>query len=325
MNLADAGRASLLGWLTVTNSTSSAIENADTSIVAGALQRLDETRAEPIEGDAFWANCWPRGSTKTGTSREERRRVEQSQVRRLDAAAPAPVAEAFADDDERIVVTGSRIARLEQLGDYKLYRTPEPTSVSAHQTKQVAFLEKEEIDYAKRYVFDIHSPDEFYYAGEQESEPWPAQVELRIDNSRKGKLALPLPEGNVRAFADDGERTYFLGEHRLPDLAVDLPVKARIAEATDVQMQTRVLGKEEKQLKGEAVRRRISLEHTITNAGAEAALVEISLGRNLAAAVQIDRASSRMVKTERVPTWLLTVEPESSVTLAYRATWVDEF
>ena len=47
---------------------------------------------------------------------------------------------------DSVVVTGSRIAEEEDLGDYKLYNTPEPTTVAAYQTKQIAFLDKPDVE-----------------------------------------------------------------------------------------------------------------------------------------------------------------------------------
>jgi hypothetical protein len=318
LNLEGETQAGLLGWLTVTNDTASGIENAETAIVAGELQRLGETRSEPIEGDPFWARCWPRGSTKTGIWRRERVAASPPASAKM-MSRPMMAAEGAADEDEMIVVTGSRIARREELGDYKLYRTPEPTTVAAYQTKQVVFLEAGDVAVEKRYVFEFDTPE--YFAVD---EPEPANVEYRIDNSREGTLGVPLPAGTYRAFTARGEGSaFFLGEDYVEDRAVGLPVKPRVAYSPDVQIETRILKREEKSLKGGVTRYRMTVEHVVTNASPQSALVEIAGGRGLGGALKIEKASIRTLKTESLPTWLVTLAPETSQTLSYRATWVE--
>ena len=315
LSLKDNDKADLIGWLTVTNGTSISIEEANTSIVAGSLQVLPETEAEEIRASYFSARCWPMATTSDyfGPPRV------QPQMMRKERAMPAPMVamEAAADfaDDESIVVTGARIADREDLGDYKLYRTPEPTTVAALQTKQVMFLDTDGVDIEKTYVFDMPEPG--YYAGDLT----PATVEYCIDNSADGTLAQPLPAGTFRVMTETNSgKPFYLGEDYENDLAVGLPVKIEASEAADVQMETTVLAEDDRD-RGEQIERQVTIQHRFTNASPEPAPIEVTLGKDFYAAIKVDRATKRRDKSESVPTWRFTLRPESSTTLVYRARW----
>ncbi len=179
LRLQGGGKADLAGWLTVTNETEISIKDAPTAIIAGTLQRLDETEAEGFYSDSFSAACWRRGST-TFVNRDEFV-VVGSRIRRRgfeDVSQPAVVLDTeildkrgFTNVAEALneVPFGGSIAEQEDLGDYKLYRTPNPTTVAAYQTKQVLFLDKQDIDVTQYYVFDLNLNDTNYRAVERQS------------------------------------------------------------------------------------------------------------------------------------------------------------
>jgi len=96
------------------------------------------------------------------------------------------------ESDEIIVTASKRQAVREDLGDYKLYRTPEPVTVAPMQTKQIAFLSLPNVEADRVFAFNF--PDAAEYA------PFGATVEYRVDNSQEGNLAQPLPKGNFRVF-----------------------------------------------------------------------------------------------------------------------------
>ena len=65
---------------------------------------------------------------------------------------------------DEIIVTGSRVTRklAEQgeLGDYKIYTLPEPTTVAARQTKQVRFLDQPSVTYERVYQVQAYDRGE---------------------------------------------------------------------------------------------------------------------------------------------------------------------
>ena len=329
-------KASLAGWLTVENGSALSIRNAPTAIVAGELQRLYETRATAKPADWFAATCWPKGSTKTGTYG-----VGRGQF--ADLAAPAPVMmqsrAAFAESEsvvDEVVVTGARLksaeAKREDLGDYKLYRTPEPTTVASYQTKQVSFLNKSDIDVTRVHVFgrdpgDLRriDPEDI---GSGYSDSGYADLRYDIDNSRDGSLGQPLPEGTVRVMAPNGQDvTFFLGEGDVRDLAIDLPVEVDIAASPSVSMETTVTsGGARENGRTETTSYSYSLEHRVRNANPYAVLVEVSENKSgYLEGVKVRKASKRQLADSAYPKWQFIVPAYGEEVLSYSVAWTTDY
>lgn len=225
----------LLAWLTLSNETSKSFKNVPTAIIAGTLNRDQNAGGlGNYSGRNFSANCWPQGNTKRGIS--QKINFDQIRLDRNRALKHFPDTEEarsvglFGFDE--FVVTASRIARAtrEDVGDYKLYRTPAPVTVASHQTKQVAFIGEDGLDVKRVFVFD--------HPFETPINPINADVEYRLDNSREGSLGQPLPRGNFRVMTTrDNGRLAYLGEDEIENLPVDVPVKPVITQSVSVLMQ----------------------------------------------------------------------------------------
>jgi hypothetical protein len=323
-DLNESGKSGrLTGWLTIDNQTAVSVENADMSAVAGELQRLAETRAPESSTKNFYANCWRRGNTKTGI-RTSIYGFTQSRARRLEkdgevAYMMAPSAEmAMADE---ITVTGSRMMRQdmkaerEDLGDYKLYRTPWPTTVAAYQTKQIMFLDKEQVDVEKIHVLK--------FGGRWgSSQIVPTTIEYRVDNSREGKLAEPLPQGTWRVLQPlQGRGRFYLGENWQDNLAVGLPVELEIGQSNDVVIETVLVSDETYRTSRETTVITRSFEHKIHNASPETVTVEITESEEDWVPPKIRRQSLQRVADKQRPTWQLKVAPGEIKTLRYTVRW----
>ncbi len=323
LTLGEQGKADLAGWLTLTNGTSISIKNAPTAIVAGELQRLYETRSKAVSAAGVYASCWRKGSTKHGTPYRALGVQTPLRQRKLNERAFASAA-----DTEGAVVSASRLsgtlaleARREDLGDYKLYTTPEPTSVAAYQTKQVAFLQKFDIDVERRHVFDFF-PDQF---GEtQDTIINNARLRYDINNEKGGALAQPLPAGTVRVMSKVSEReneeleTLFLGADDVRDLAVGLPVEVDIADSPSVTIETTVLSATEKETRNTEWIGSARLRHQVRNANPYSVEVEITENRfGGYANVKIFKASRKQMKDSPYPKWRFTVPAFGTADLSY--------
>ena len=231
-------KAHMLGWLTIDNLTSGALNDAPAVVIAGSVQTFGETSSDEPTIRPFNTYCWPQGTTKgpfpmrnvSGYAGRERDKVfADSPVMSM-----APMAMESSADQERIVVTGARVAQEEAFGDYKLFRTPEAISLLAYQTKQIAFLDTHGVELKRRYAFEIEAPT---YRIDDRS----ATVRFDIDNSREGTLARSLPEGTMRfmTHTPDG-MPLFLGEGRVRNLAVDLPVEVDTRLTSLVRLSTEI-------------------------------------------------------------------------------------
>jgi len=212
-------------WVTLANSNGVGFPGAHVQVVAGKVNR-ENGEIEPIDiGGPILAQCWPRGSTS-----------DQPMILRLESmdrimfkkslAAPAPAAMSLRE----VVVTGAQKVQQEQLGDLKLYRVPERTTLASRQSKQVRLMDQSGIPVDTVYGADLATP----YQGPESTGA--AHRLLRTKNTIANHLGLPLPSGQVAVFDSyNGER---LLEHEsgLRDTAVDEDVEIDMGGSSDVQV-----------------------------------------------------------------------------------------
>ena len=124
---------------------------------------------------------------------------------------------------EDIVVTGSRMARQEELGDLKLYRIPDATTVAAMSQKQVMMFDKKAVPV-----------DVIYRARVWDGGDSGVRISLRAQNRKEKGLGIPLPAGQVAVFEPQGERNLLVGESSVDDKAINEEVQIDVADATQV-------------------------------------------------------------------------------------------
>lgn len=226
----DGKTLSLFAWLTLANGDETGFVSADTMAVAGRLNREDGDRLEP-ETRSISLNCWPSQRTHQTSS----------------GYGLVYEPERGGDNDDAIVVTGSRMARpdleaaspvtlvkaeQENLGDLKLYRIPTPVSVASNSQKQVAMIEqpraKVETLYRWRATF-----------GTEETEPQPADQILKMENRKRDGLGLPLPAGTFTLYTMRGDQPFVLGEGEMTDRAVHETVEVTLRETPGVRVTQR--------------------------------------------------------------------------------------
>ncbi len=232
----DGKTLDLTGWVTLANGSGSSFADAKTQVVAGNLAMEDETEPTPIEALALATACWPMPYYG--------RRPPVALPADVPAPAPSMLmvgAMAYETDVDAIVVTGSRIVEQSDLGDYKLYTVPEPTSVAARQVKQVMLLQEEAVPFERVYRFDVDldALDDLSWEYDEREEYAPT-VELRLMNTRAEGLGKALPSGNMAVMDASGGRTVLIGEDRIKDIPVGLPVELKLGGSMGVAVRTGV-------------------------------------------------------------------------------------
>ena len=220
----DGKHLDLGAWVTLANSNGVAFPAAHVQVVAGRVNR-ESGEVEPIDvGGPIVAQCWPRGSTSDQpmilreTSLESMDRMFKRSVA---AAAPAPMSL------EEVVVTGNKNVQQEQLGDLKLYRVPERTTLASRQSKQVRLMDQLGVPVATIYGIDL---------GEDADSLGPAHRLLRTKNTLANHLGLPLPSGSVAVFGPHRGERLLEHESGLRDTAVDEEVEIDMGESAEVQV-----------------------------------------------------------------------------------------
>jgi hypothetical protein len=218
----DGQHLDLGAWVTLANSNGVAFPGAHVQVVAGKVNR-ENGEVEPIDiGGPILAQCWPRGSTSDQPMILRRESMDRMMFKNS-LAAPAPAAMSL----QQVVVTGAKRVEQEQLGDLKLYRVPERTTLASRQSKQVRLMDQLGIPVTTIYGLDL---------GEGEDSTGPAHHWLRTKNTAANHLGLPLPSGGVAAFAPYKGERLLQHESALHDIAVDEEVEFDLGESADVQV-----------------------------------------------------------------------------------------
>ncbi len=252
---ADGRTLDLSGWITLVNKSGASFIDAPTSVVAGRWNRVrgDGTDHRPVQVTPVRPGCWPL-SIDWATHRRlpSGRRLEAFAS---DMAMPAPPPMMSKGE---IVVTGSRIARMTELGDYKLYTLPEPTSVAARQTKQAQMLDQPGVPVRRLYSYRFNPAAE--PGADDGSEP--ANVLLRLENKASAGLGKPLPAGTVSVMQPDARGGMVLaGQKRLDDIPVGLPLDIELGRAMDVTVRPVVVSR----ARSGKDRERLGIEVTVAN------------------------------------------------------------
>jgi hypothetical protein len=221
-------------WVTLANGNGVGFPAAHTQVVAGRLNR-ESGDVEPIDaGGPVLARCWPQGTTSDPAQLLQiERAVPLDFQAQLQAGLRFAVAAPMADRLEEVSLTGSRV-RQEQLGDLKLYRVPQRTTVASRQSKQVRLLDRQSIPVHRVYTTDL------YVDGNAHADDslWPVSALLRTRNDVSNHLGLPLPSGQLAMFTSRGATRLLLNEAGMRDLAVNEEVEFDLGSPSDVQVRS---------------------------------------------------------------------------------------
>lgn len=289
----DGRRLDLFAWLTLANGDETGFANADTQAVAGRINREEADFERPV-ADPLRLHCWPQGTTSDPAVPGA---PPQPLFDRLDQL---PAARAAANED--IIVTGSRIgmfAQQEELGDLKLYRIPEPVTVAANSQKQVALLQRENVEVATVYrrLLAVGSTYEALAANRY----------LVTRNRTSEGLGLPLPAGGFSLFTPRGGRPILIGEGAIDDSSIGEDVEIAVGEATGVLVGVEELDEEEKD--GNVYR--------VTVGNDQAVPVRFEAEFNLSDDVEF-RPGRRLPVRDGRPFWSVEVPANGTAAMRYR-------
>jgi hypothetical protein len=318
------GRSMDLGaWVTLANSNGVGFPSAHTQVVAGKVNREEgKGEVEPIDiGGPILAQCWPRGSTSDLPMilYKDRGFIADS----LKAAAPMAMAMRGASRQD-IVVTANKVQQ-EQLGDLKLYRVPERTTLASRQSKQVRLMDRSGIPVNTVYGADVE-------VDEDDAASTPAHRLLRTKNTAANHLGLPLPSGNVAMFGAVSDQRLLEHESGLRDIALDEEVEINAGESPDVQ----VTATKEKVsidpaadmlplVPGVSLRSaKVAAANRVVISNARASEVQFELRLQLPAGASVVRADHALGTKNGRPIFRLDVPANETVTVRYQIQRADD-
>ena len=349
-------RMDLLGWVTLRNLTGATFRDAQVQVVAGRLNLLDsyedgtslvgdtadystdeslgeslreaeEFLADELEGDLedfeTVSGCYPQGPPVFGALS-----MKRDGIGLVDAITAEDIGN-FPDASyelQEVIVTGIRqsMAVRENLADYQMYRLPARTDLNARQTKQVAFLQKEDVKidrfYALRFARDAF--DEVMI-GERGDRLHP-MIRIGWMNREADGLGEPLPGGRVRIFDGRNVGALFAGEADIRDNAVGAPLEFTIGFAQDLTLTPKLVeeGENPPGLLALLTRRAsLPMEMLIENHKSVPVDVEVRQGDMLDLTdIRVKRASQAPKRKAGDYMWRITVPANGASHLSYVVT-----
>ena len=292
---ADGRTMDLGAWVTLANGNGVGFPAAHTQVVAGRVNR-ESGEVQPIDvGGPIVARCWPRGSTSDPVAYLQIARAAPlggMQLKAITQTAMAMAAPSLAMDAARQV-------QQEQLGDLKLYRVPDRTTVASRQSKQVRLLDRSAIPVTQLYGADVPA--------EETTGATAAVKMLRTMNSTADHLGLPLPSGSIAVFASHGGERLLERESSMRDLAVDEEVEINLGASPDVSVRV---------VKDRADRDAASEHVDISNA--RPAEIQFELRLQPRAGSRVVRADHSMGTKNGRPIFHLTIPAHASATVRYQ-------
>ncbi|MEG3182067.1 DUF4139 domain-containing protein [Sphingomonas sp. LT1P40] len=166
------------------------------------------------------------------------------------------------------MVPGTETASRERIGDFYVYPIPGRVTIAQRQQKQVSFLDVAGAPAAKAYAY--RNP----WLGRQD-QPRSVDTVLRFSSSAEGGLGDALPAGTVRIYMRDARGApQFIGENGIGHTPMGSRLAIKTGEAFDVKVKAVVQARE----RVNSSKWRTTMVYTLTNARADAAVVELSQG-----------------------------------------------
>ena len=329
--VAPDGKTMDLGaWVTLANGNGTSFPQAHAQVVAGRLNR-ESNEVEPVDlGTQIIADCWPRGSTSDTPEQPNIVRATPFEAgselivvtaarkeARYDAAIPMA-----ATALQEVVATS---VQQEQLGDLKLYRVPDRTSVASRQIKQVRLLDRKAIPIELFYRADLAVDDEV-------ADPQPLRKILRTRNDEAHHLDLPLPSGRVATFYERDGVPLLVYEAPIRDITLNEEVEIAAGDAPDLRVTSQVEKRSVNEspgklplIPGAFQLRSRKIEATnrveITNARDEPSAVELRLVAR--GTLQLVRADHKPHMHNGYQTIRLTVPAQGSAVVRYQTANTD--
>ncbi|MEE9231355.1 MAG: DUF4139 domain-containing protein [Acidobacteriota bacterium] len=123
--------------------------------------------------------------------------------------------------------------REKEFFEYHLYTLQRPATLNDRQQKQIELLRAPGFGVEKEFIL---RGQRWYYRREQSGDTKPkVAVAVRIENSAKNGLGMPLPKGTVRVYKnDDDGSALFIGEDKIDHTPKDEEIVLTLGNAFDV-------------------------------------------------------------------------------------------
>ena len=199
---ADDTTCDLNGWVTVNNTCGTTYKNANLTLVAGDVNRVERGGRNKALGMA---------------------------------AAPGLVY------DEAVQKVPNGFEE-EGFFEYHLYKLPRNTDINSNETKQISLLQGSDVKITKKMTFTPHLRSQYFCLGfdnnpyaSATSQNTKIPVLLEIENKKENNLGMPMPKGTVKIYKKDkAGQEQFVGEDAIDHTPKDEKIKLKAGNAFDI-------------------------------------------------------------------------------------------
>ncbi|MGV3658936.1 MAG: DUF4139 domain-containing protein [Prosthecobacter sp.] len=217
-------------------------------VTGGMSWEADYNVVAPEKGDVMDVTGWVTIDNQCGkTFKDAKLQLIAGDVAKLAGQSDSLRSRMLASVDEVWESAASTPPRVTEkaFDEYHLYSLPLPTTVHDRETKQVEFVNAQEVKSQRVYVYNGVSIDSRYrgwnyhtirqdqnYGTQSNPKVW---VMREIKNSEENHLGMPLPKGRVRFYRrDDDGRLQFTGENMIDHTARDETLRLYTGNAFDL-------------------------------------------------------------------------------------------
>lgn len=286
----DGGTIDLFAWLTLANGNPETFRQAEIQAVAGRLTRV-AVAAIPAEAAALRLFCYPLGTTTSDLRANQFEPAQEIIVTAGRLVAPQLM---FTAPPSPSAPPPPPPPPPEDLGDLKLYRVPQATTVAARGQKQVALLSQTAVPFERRYRRPVY-PGQLFDAA-------PTAIVLMLKNEKATGLGVPLPAGGTSLYARRGDDRLLLGLGAIGDRTTGETIRLAAGISRQVLVAQKRLSSGETLL-------------TVSNANPVPVTLDIPIG---SAGQKIDASDEAVARTDGILTWSPALPPGGSAELRYR-------
>lgn len=245
---------------------------------------------------------WITLSNSSGTSYENADvQLVAGAVSRIGRSRPVPTPSGVTS------TAGTAASGGQTVGDYHLYRLPEPTTIAQNQTKQVSFLDVQGAAARKVYRIDR-------YGFDSQAQPFSADVQLKFSATSGASQPMAMPAGVVRVYVRDAAgEPKFIGENDISHTPAGSELTLVTGQAFDVTMQATQVSAE---ARSQSVTR-YTMSYVLRNARSEPVNVEVrQLGLGRAGALIKESQPSQRIDANTLG-WVVAVPANGETTLTF--------
>jgi hypothetical protein len=230
----DGHSLDMSGWITLANFSDTTYRGIPVDVVAGKPSETGKDTPVIPPRVSRSDECWPMNfSWATTIKRSALWMRLHGGIPQQGLYSPSPVTAAAQQEFQYEGTTDvDKQIEAKDFADYKIYSLPQATDVVSHQTKQVQFLNQENVSFERIYRFN------FLDDGEDNRT---ATNVIRLTNTEAAGLGKPLPAGTASVVEEASQGAIALaGQDSVSDTPTGLPLEIATGQALNVHIENRV-------------------------------------------------------------------------------------